>query len=430
MAERRVLTARSLLSFFRAFRQRHGSLELNFIMKILLIHSTFWPLVGGAEAIMRQHAELFAEGGHEVRVVTGHGQASQEIYQVEVLKELSPGFPLNLTVKRAVDHGQTDLNLQEFTQQLITLLTPYYEWADLVFTHGLLTTHFNLALTQAVWKLAETKKTIAWVHDFTATNKNYALPNPTHLPWSLMRKAHPSVTYVAVSENRKREVCLTYGLAPEAVPVIENGVSFEELLGLEQEFNNWLMRHDYLQRDIVFYYPTKLMQRKNIDQAILYLDAIKKSGINAMLMVTGSQDVYGTAGQSYESYLKSFPTQLGLGNDVFFLNDYNDEIGQVWSQAFRVADVLLFPSSYEGHGLPPVEAAIARLPCWTQPLPTLAEWQLPSLTIVKNPHDAINAAKALMLNPAHLARKAALQEHHWIPLYLNKIEPFLLQLAS
>jgi glycosyltransferase involved in cell wall biosynthesis len=400
-------------------------LALDPAMKILLLNSTFWPLVGGPESIMRNHAELFASAGHEVMVITGHGQVSQETYHLDCLKELSPGFPLNITVKRAVDHGQTDKHFQDFTKLLLEVLGPYYDWADLVFTHGALTTHFNLALTQALWKLAETKKTFAWVHDFTATNKNYALPNPTKMPWALMRKAHPNVTYVAVSPNRQKEICLTLNLPPESVPMIENGVSFSELLGLEPEFYDWLIRHEYLERDIVFYYPTKLMQRKNIDQAILYMDAIKKAGINPMLLITGSQDVYGTAGQSYEGYLKSFPAQLGLENDVFFLNNFNDEIGQVWSQGFRVADVLLFPSMYEGHGLPPVEAALCRLPCWTQPLPTLAEWQLPSLTMVKNPQDAANAAIGLMHSPAHIARKQALREHHWSSIYIHKIEALL-----
>ncbi len=394
-------------------------------MKILLLNSTFWPLVGGPESVMRHHAELFAAAGHEVRVVTGHGQASQETYEVESLKELSPGFPLNITAKRAVDQGQTDKHFQELNKLLLEVLTPYYDWADAVFVHGALTTHFNLALTQAVWKLAESKKTFAWAHDFTATNKNYALPNPTKMPWALMRKAHPNVTYVAVSENRKKEICLTLNLPPDSVPVVENGVSFQELLELQPEFYDWLMKQDYLQRDIVFYYPTKLMQRKNIDQAILYMDAIKKAGIHPMLLITASQDVYGTAGQSYESYLKEYPAQLGLEKDIFFLNDYNDEIGQVWTQGFRVADVLLFPSAYEGHGLPPLEAALCRLPCWTQPLPTLAEWQLPSLTMVKNPTDATNAAIGLMHSPAHIARKMALREHHWTTLYLNKIQTLL-----
>ena len=394
-------------------------------MKIGLLHSTFWPLVGGIESIMRQHADVLARNGHEVRVITGHGQPANESYEVEVLKELSPGYPLNLQVKRAVDHGQTDQHLNTYTNLLLELLKPRYDAVDVMITHGAVSTHFNLALTQAVWKLAELKPTIAWVHDFTASNKNYSLPNPGHMPWSLMRTAHPKIRYVAVSLQRQQEIVQTLNLPDAAVPVIENGIDFDELLSLDHAFSTWLDRIQFQSRDIVFYYPTKLLQRKNIDQAILFVDAIKKAGMNPLLFVSGSQDVYGTAGPTYEEYLKYLPKQMGLENDVFFLNDYNDEIGPVWQQAFRISDVLLFPSGYEGFGIPPLEAVATRMPCWCQPLATIPDWLAPAMTLVKNPHEAAEAARRHIADPVHQARKRIWREHNWNTLYDKKIWPLL-----
>ncbi len=399
-------------------------------MKILLLHSTFWPLIGGTESIMRQHAEMLAEHGHDVRVVTGHGQPSNDQYHVEVLKELSPGFPLNLQAKRALDHGQTDQHLNTFTHLLTETLKPYYDEADLVITHGAVTTHFNLALTQAVWKLAGSKPTIAWVHDFTPANKNYALPNPGHMPWALMSQAHPQIKYVAVSGQRQQEITQTLGIEESQVPVIENGIDFNELLGIEPAFKGWLERIDFLSRDIIFFYPTKLLQRKNIDQAILWIDAIKKAGLNPLLLISGSQDVYGTAGASYEDYLKYFPKQLGLENEVFYLNDYNDEIGPVWQQAFRISDVLLFSSGYEGFGIPPLEAVATRIPCWCQPLGTIPDWLAPAMTFVKTPEEAAAAAQELASNPVFQARKRIWREHNWNYLYDKKIWPLLQSLLG
>ena len=394
-------------------------------MKLLLLHPTFWPLVGGGENVMRQHAELLSAGGHEVRVVTGHGQASNEQYTLEVLKELSPGFPLNQQTKLAVDHGQTDQNLANYSGLLQNVLAPHYAWADTVITHGALTNHFNLALTLAVWKLAETKTTVAWVHDLTATNKNYSLPNPTHLPWALMHRAHPNVRYVAVSEQRRREIATTFGLDESKIPVIENGLDLRDLLALDPAFYQWLAKIDFLERDLVFFYPTKLLQRKNIDLGILFIDAIKKAGLKPLLLVSGGLDVYGVAGKSYESYLKTFPEQLGLSSDVFYLNDYNDEIGSVWQQLYRISDVLLFPSGYEGFGIPPYEAAVTRLPCWCQKLPTLPDWLAPAMTFVKTPQEAVSAAQQLMGDPVFQARKKVWRQLNWSRLYREKIGPFL-----
>ena len=42
-------------------------------MEVVLIHFSYAPVIGGVESILRQHAALFARGGHTVRVLAGGG---------------------------------------------------------------------------------------------------------------------------------------------------------------------------------------------------------------------------------------------------------------------------------------------------------------------------------------------------------------------
>ena len=70
--------------------------------------------------------------------------------------------------------------------------------------------------TRALHDLAPRHKLVAWTHDLTATNSDYALPNPTQPPWNLMRTSSPEVTYVATSKLRADELEVKYAAKPLA----------------------------------------------------------------------------------------------------------------------------------------------------------------------------------------------------------------------
>jgi glycosyltransferase involved in cell wall biosynthesis len=398
-------------------------------MKVVLLHPSFAPVIGGSESIMRQHAEILAENGHEVTVLTGSGKAGDAKYRLIKIEELSPSFDLNLKTKRAVDHGQTDGNLNDYTHLLIDKLQPHYANADVVITHGAVTTHFNLALTQAIWKLADSKPTIAWVHDLTAANKSYALPNPHLQPWSLMRTAHPKIKYVAISVPRQQELVEHLKLNAHDVPVIENGIDFAHLLDISPAFYRWLDKVNWFSRDFVAYYPTKILQRKNIDQAIITTEIIKKSGKNPLLLISGAPDMYSGSAQTYEHYIKALLTNPNIADNVYLLNELAAETGDTWPQAFRISDVLVFTSAYEGFGIPPYEAAMTKLPCWSHPLSTIPEWLAANNTFISTPGEALAAAEKLCTDPVHRARRKIRQEYNWRHIYQHRIEPLLKSLA-
>lgn len=374
---------------------------------------------------MKQQAEMLADQGHEVRVVTGLGDPPSEKISFALLPELHPRHETNLKVKRAVDHGQTDAHFQEFTGQLKTILEPHFKWADLVIDHGALTTHFNLSLTRAVHELATDHKIVAWAHDFTPTNKSYALPNPDHHPWSLMKTPAPGVHYIAVSKRRAEEIKSVMELDDDRIDIIFPGVDWNDCLGLDPLFLDRMDRWHPLQRDLILYYPTKLLQRKNIDLAFQMTAAVRESGMDALLIVSGAADPQEKENHPYQTYLESLPAQMQIEDHACFLSSVFQDPLVAWQQAFRIADVLLFPSGYEGFGLPVVESLFHKLPCWTSLEATALGLPHAHIIPVNTPEEASARAQGMNHDPVHRERREwmreqapeILYEKHYLPLF-------------
>jgi len=383
---------------------------------------------------MRQQAEwLSAIEGISVRVLTGVGGIRNKHYELRVIDELNPDYPLNLKVKNAIDHGQTDNHYQEFTALIDTLLEPHYQWANVVITHGPVTTHFNLSLTKSIWDRAAHTPTIVWAHDFTPSNKSYSLPNPDHIPWSMMKTCHPKITYVAVSEQRQKEMASTFGIETSQIHISSPTPDWMDHLGLSPELLETLTDWNIFQRQLILYYPTRMLQRKSIDFALMATAEVRKADIDALLVYTGPEDPYHSTGTQYREYLDFLPKQLGIEQHVVRLSNVAVDPHHAWRAFFRLADVLLNPTQYEGFGLLPIEAAFHRIPCWGSETPSTHEQQFFHQTTLKSPQDAVGLAEKLLDDPLYISRKNHLLRYHpwrvvresWLPILKSAQDKFV-----
>jgi glycosyltransferase involved in cell wall biosynthesis len=208
---------------------------------------------------------------------------------------------------------------------------------------------------------------VAWTHDLTASNSDYALPNPTQPPWNLMRTSSPDVTYVATSELRATE--LKKHLKPPVSPkVIPNVVDPARLFGLTDEMRESLVSLAIPWRDYVFLLPAKIMPRKNIDFAVEIVKKLCAAGRNPLLLITGAKDLNSPASEHYGVFLRqSLPAELKV--HVVFVSDFFAVQDDMMRDLYLVSDCLLFPSRQEGFGLPIIEAAMHRMPIWCQGIP-------------------------------------------------------------
>jgi glycosyltransferase involved in cell wall biosynthesis len=336
-------------------------------MNIALLHYTFWPESGGVEHVVRDQANMLKRAGHQVKVFSGVGAPMGEQDVFELLPEIAPDYELNVAVRSVLERGQSDQNFGKYRNLLVETLNTAFTGFDLILVHNVFTVHFNLALTRALHDLAPRHKMVAWTHDLTATNSDYALPNPTQPPWNLMRASSPDVTYVATSDLRAKEIKaqLKPAVSPQVVP---NIVDPSRIFGLTPEMRESIRSLLLPERDFVFLLPARIMVRKNIEFAIEVVKKLVESGRNPFLLITGINDANGTAARHYGDFMRqSLPKHLL--NHVVFVSDFFPVYDETLRDLFLLADCLLYPSRQEGFGLPVVEAAFFRLPVWCGNIP-------------------------------------------------------------
>src|SRR6516162_1912564 len=173
-------------------------------MKIGIIHYSAWPVIGGVETVIRQHAELLSRHGHEVSIFSGEGDAFSKRVPFLVIRELNTRHPLVKTAQQEAFSGHPGHTYFQLFEKLKSQLTPLFTKFDRLIVHNMLTMQFNMAATQALTTLADqSKKVIAWTHDLAASNPDYHIP--LHQPFDLLRERHPKVKYVTISESRATE---------------------------------------------------------------------------------------------------------------------------------------------------------------------------------------------------------------------------------
>jgi glycosyltransferase involved in cell wall biosynthesis len=363
-------------------------------MNIALVHYSAAPVVGGVERVMEEHARLFSKHGHRVTVLAIRGGADAV---------LLPGEP-------SAD--------AQFAR-----LRPALAAQDVVFIHNVLTMHFHLGLTEALWRAMDELprvRFVAWVHDVAACNPDYAPVAP------VFSKAHPRCEYVAVSPLRARQFAEVSGTAADRCAVIPNGIDPARVLGLPANVAAFVQRRDLLDGRMLLLHPTRLVRRKNVELSIAVAREFARRGTPATVIVTAADDEQNEASLALGEKLRSecvTPECLILGGERLAVGD--EELAAL----YRLADALLFPSWSEGFGLPPLEAALHRLPVFCSDIEPLRD-RLRETAVLFPPgaepsHVATIIEETLAASPAFRERRRVLRECSWDAIYREHLAALL-----
>jgi glycosyltransferase involved in cell wall biosynthesis len=340
-------------------------------MKIALLHYSTWPEIGGVENVICDQANILFSAGHDVKIITGVGADREEGCEFVLMPELAPDFELNKSVRTVLERGQSDQNFNKYRAILVEALKTALAGVDLTIVHNVFTLHHNLVLTRALHDLATTHRLVAWTHDLTATNSDFALPNPTQPPWNLMRTSAPLATYVATSKMRADEIEVK--LKPPVKPlVIPNLVDPARIFGLSPEVRESLASLEIPWRDYIFLLPAPVVVRKNIDFALKIIEILTLQGRNALLLITAPQIAHSSAADHYSGFLRQSISEE-MRSHVVFVTDFFEVRDEILRDLYLLSDCLLFPSRREGFGLPIAEAALHRMPVWCDNIPSFQE---------------------------------------------------------
>jgi glycosyltransferase involved in cell wall biosynthesis len=157
-----------------------------------------------------------------------------------------------------------------------------------------------------------------------------------------------------VSESSKRDMVHFYGLKPDQIHVIPEGVDTQLFRPIPQEERLAEWRTKFFGTDTPYIaYAGKPVERRNLSSLIKAFGLLRKEkGIPHKLLIVGA-DLPGT------SPLRQVIASEGLNRDVVVVG-YMDH--QEMVLAYNAADLFVYPSSYEGFGMPVLEAMACGTP--------------------------------------------------------------------
>jgi glycosyltransferase involved in cell wall biosynthesis len=338
-----------------------------------------------------------------------------------------------------LEQGEVPSAFDDMVNQIIGILTPTLSRFDNVIIHNLFTKHFNLPLTAVLHYLLDAGKLqhcIAWCHDFTWTSPSSRSKVHPGYPWDLLRTYRPDVTYVVVSQRRRRTLAALLGCPLEQIRAIYNGVNPDVLLGLSAEGYALVTRLGLLESDLVLLMPVRVTRGKNIEYALYVVAALKACGCRLKLVLTGPPDPHDVESMAYLDALQALRKQLDIEEEMRFVFESGPDPDQsfviderVVGDLFRVSDVVFMPSHREGFGMPVLEAGLVRVPVVCTYVPAAEEIGGADVTLFDAAEDPTHLARRILAwaeqSPVHRLRHRVRQNYTWSAIFHRDIKPLL-----
>ncbi len=209
-------------------------------------------------------------------------------------------------------------------------------------------------------------RSVVTIHDCIHLMFPQYLPSRFALAYartSIELAARRATRIMTVSESSKRDILRFVDVKPDKIDVIYN--AFDERFGVEpREEDVVRVRERYQLHDEFVLYAGNVKPHKNLERLIEAFDLVRKRGLDHLRLVLIGDEISKYAG------LRRAVHQHQLHKYVRFLGYLPEETLAVM---YRLAGIFVFPSLYEGFGLPPLEAMASGTPVVTSNVSSLPE---------------------------------------------------------
>ncbi len=413
---------------------------------IAILHYTSPPIVGGVEAVIQAHLDVFAEHGHKVRVIAGRGERHNYPAGAELclVPEMDSQHPAVAKISAKLEKGIVPPDFYTLTDQLEAAIGPFLDGMNHLIVHNLFTKHFNLPLTAALYRLLDKgvgQSCIAWCHDFTWTSLNSRSRVHPGYPWDLLRTRRPDTCYVVVSKQRQATLAELFNCALDEIRVVYNGVDPKALLGLTEAGWALIDRLGLFESDLIMLMPVRVTQAKNIEFALRVLSVLKAMGGRPKLLLTGPPDPHDSENMTYYDSLKKLRAELGVEEEMCFIYESGPQDGDGFiidlilvGELFRVSDLIFMPSHREGFGMPVLEAGLAGIPIMASEMPAAMEIGWEEVMLIQKSESPEAVAKRILAwaagSPLYRLRRRVRQAYTWEAIYQQAIRPLLKEMGK
>jgi glycosyltransferase involved in cell wall biosynthesis len=211
------------------------------------------------------------------------------------------------------------------------------------------------------------------------------------LHFTMTRRAMRGASRIfAVSQFTKSEIEKLFGIPADRIEVVYNAIDERFLSGHATESDRQVLAHRYLVNYPFLLYAGRISPHKNLVRIIEAFSALKaeleKEGKypDLKLVIIGDE-------LSKHPDLRRTVIRGGVQNDVRFLGFVPIEVLRIFYDA---AKIFVFPSLYEGFGLPPLEAMAHGTPVVTSNTSSLPE-VVGKAAVLVNPENVFEIMRAL-----------------------------------
>jgi glycosyltransferase involved in cell wall biosynthesis len=150
--------------------------------------------------------------------------------------------------------------------------------------------------------------------------------------------------------------------------VVPDGIDIKSFLGLGDMVYNVALDLGLFELDVVMFYPSRMLKRKNYELAIKIIKAVKDKNKRCVLLLSAPVDPHNIKTIKYRIKLENLIKELKVEREVIFIHDLIDKhrlktsisYGEL-QDFYNISDILLFTSSQEGFGLPLLEGGAKRI---------------------------------------------------------------------
>jgi glycosyltransferase involved in cell wall biosynthesis len=167
---------------------------------------------------------------------------------------------------------------------------------------------------------------------------------------------------IAISESTKNDIVRFYNIDPAKIEVVYQSCNplffdVEPPVTMEETAGSYALPSQYL------LYVGSVEERKDLKTLIRAMDLLPK-GLKIPLVVIGR-------GKKYMQETKRLVNQLKLDKYVIWIEDLQNN--QHLKTIYQNAEIFIYPSKYEGFGLPVIEALLSKTPVITTDSSSLPE---------------------------------------------------------
>lgn len=209
-------------------------------------------------------------------------------------------------------------------------------------------------------------RSVVTIHDCIHLMFPQYLPNRAAYAYAratMWAAARRSARVLTVSEASKRDILRYFDIPPEKVVVVYNGIDERFSVPPAAEDVARVRERYQLDQRFVLYAGT-IKPHKNLIRLIHAFHELRASGFDDVSLLISGDEI------SKLPALRRAVHEHKLHKHVRFLGHLPDEMLAI---LYRLAAVFVFPSLYEGFGLPPVEAMASGTPVVTSNVSSLPE---------------------------------------------------------